>query len=128
MTSQPSPGNPLHSDQQLLVKALTSAANAVFITDDTGKIIWVNEGFCRLTGYSPEEAIGSTAARLHSGKQSPGFYASLWHTIQEGNVWQGEMVDQRKDGSTYTVDQIITILLANADKARSIQNPSCPAS
>ena len=44
--------------QSLLAQALASAANAVFITEISGKIIWVNDAFCRLTGYSAEEAVG----------------------------------------------------------------------
>lgn len=98
------------NQQPLLVKALTSVANAVFITDEVGQIIWINDAFSRLSGYSPEDAIGHTPAILQSGKQSQAFYAKLWQTILAGHVWQGEVVDQRKDGSLYTVDEVITPL------------------
>lgn len=106
-----SPAKPLQrNQQQLLVKALSSVANAVFITDETGQIIWVNDAFSRLSGYAPEDSIGSTPAILQSGKQNEEFYANLWQTIRSGHVWQGEVVDQRKDGSLYTVEEVITPL------------------
>jgi diguanylate cyclase (GGDEF)-like protein len=47
---------------------------------------------------------------LKSGQQSGDFYAQLWRTIQSGQVWQGDVIDRRKDGSLYTVDEIITPL------------------
>jgi diguanylate cyclase (GGDEF)-like protein/PAS domain S-box-containing protein len=96
--------------QPLLAHALASTANAIFITDETGKIVWINDAFSRLSGFSEEDAIGCTLAMLRSGQQSQDFYGQLWETIIAGNVWQGEIVDKRKDGSLYTVDEIITPL------------------
>ena len=104
--------NPRRDAQQiLLAKALTSTATAIFITDARGQIVWANDAFHRLSGYSPEDIIGHTPAILQSGKQDDSFYAQLWQTILAGNVWQGEVIDQRKDGSLYTVEEIITPLL-----------------
>ena len=96
--------------QPLLAKALASTASAIFITDQNGKIVWVNDAFSRLSGFSAEDVIGCTPAILQSGKHGPAFYTQLWRTILAGNVWQGEMIDQKKDGSFYTVDEIITPL------------------
>lgn len=104
-------GPPVQTNRQsLLVKALTSVANAVFITDEAGQIIWVNEAFSQLSGYSPQESLGRTPALLQSGKQGQSFYARLWDTILSGQVWQGEVIDRRKDGTLYVVDEVITPL------------------
>lgn len=108
MTQRASP--PQTAQQSLLAKALTSTASAIFITDGAGQIVWVNDAFSRLSGYGPEDAIGHTPAILQSGKQDYAFYAQLWETLLEGKVWQGEVVDRRKDGSLYTIDEIITPL------------------
>lgn len=105
--------------QSLLSRALASVADAIFITDKMGRIVWVNDAFCRLSGYAPHEAIGCSPAILQSGIQSQAFYAELWQTIAAGKVWQGEVVDRRKDGSFYTVDEIITPLF---DEHGSITN------
>lgn len=102
------------AQQSLLAQALTAAANAILITDESGKIEWVNPAFTRLTGYLAEEAIGHTPALLKSGRQSAAFYAELWQTLLAGKVWKGELVDRRKDGSLYTVDEIITPLFNQA--------------
>ncbi|MES2534819.1 MAG: sensor domain-containing diguanylate cyclase [Pseudomonadota bacterium] len=102
--------SPQTSEQSLLAQALTATANAIFITDQAGRIVWTNNAFSRLSGYSREDAIGCTPAILQSGQQSQTFYRHLWQTIHAGKVWQGEVVDQRKDGSPYTVDEVITPL------------------
>ena len=93
---------------RLQSSALESAANAVVITDREGIITWVNPAFTRLTGYSPEEAIGHSPRLLKSGKQSLERYEELWKTILSGQVWSGEIVNRRKDGSIYTEEQTIT--------------------
>ena len=88
--------------------ALTAAANAIMITDQHGKIEWVNPAFIRLTGYSAAEVMGANPRLLKSGQHPPGFYASLWATIVTGNVWHGELINRRKDGQLYTEDTTIT--------------------
>ena len=47
-----------------LAQVAKSTASTVIITDVHGVILWVNEGFTRLTGYSLEEAIGRIPGRL----------------------------------------------------------------
>lgn len=97
--------------QPLLARALEAAANAVFIADRNGRIVWVNDAFCRLSGYGRDEAIGRTPGLLKSGRQSADFYRELWETILAGRTWQGEVVERRRDGSLWTANQVITPLL-----------------
>jgi diguanylate cyclase len=100
--------------QMLLAKALEVAANAIFITDREGRIIWLNDAFSQLCGYSKEEAIGQTPRLLSSGKQDSEFYRSLWETILSGRSWQGELIERRRDGSLYAVHEVITPIIDNA--------------
>lgn len=88
--------------------ALEAAANGIAITDHTGKILWVNRAFHLLTGYPPEEVIGKNPCLLKSGRHPQNFYANLWSTIMAGNVWHGELVNKRKDGSFYDEEMTIT--------------------
>ncbi len=104
------------AQQQLLIQstALNAAANAVGITDRDGRIIWVNPAFSRLTGYSAAEAVGSSFRLLRSGVHDQPFYERLWSTILAGRVWQGEVVNRRKDGSLYPEEAAITPVLDSA--------------
>ncbi len=89
--------------------ALNAAANAIVITDRTGLIQWVNPAFCDLTGYTAAEAIGKNPRELvKSGKHDRAFYQDLWDAILAGQVWHGEIINRRKDGSLYTEEETIT--------------------
>ncbi len=55
---------------------------------------------------------------MKSGKQPESYYAELWSTISSGKVWQGELINQRKDGTTYTEEMTITPV------TRDVSNPA----
>ena len=88
--------------------ALEATANAILITDRDGRIAWVNPAFALLTGYTLEEIRGEKASVLKSGRHSAAFYRMLWATILSGQVWHGEVINRRKDGSLYTEEMTIT--------------------
>ncbi len=98
------------ADEQLRLQgaALEAAANAIVITDREGRITWANPAFTELTGWSLDEVRGLSPRILKSGQHDPAFYEELWQTIRSGQVWQGEMVNRRKDGSFYYEEQTIT--------------------
>ncbi len=101
------------SELQLILlhsTALASAANAIFITDREGHIRWANAAFSRLSGYAPEELLGQKPRLLRSGSLDGSFFEELWQTILAGEVWTGEVMEQRKDGSPYVVQQTVTPL------------------
>jgi len=88
--------------------AMAAAANAIVITNRDGIIEWVNPAFTKLTGFTPEEAIGKNPRILKSGQHPPAFYANLWATVLTGNVWHNEVINRRKDGQLYTENVTIT--------------------
>jgi PAS domain S-box-containing protein len=93
---------------RLLSKALENAANSIVITDNKASIIWANKAFSFLTGYDLSEAIGKNPRDLvKSGVQDISFYRKMWTTILKGQVWFGEIVNRRKDGSLY--NEFLTI-------------------
>lgn len=88
--------------------ALDNAANTVVITDVNGTIQWANRAFTQASGYSLEEAAGSTPRLIKSGMHDAAFYKNLWDTILAGNVWSGEIINRRKDGTLYYEEMTIT--------------------
>jgi two-component system cell cycle sensor histidine kinase/response regulator CckA len=88
--------------------ALNAAANAILITDRVGLVQWVNPAFCDLTGYTAAEVIGKDSRELVKLDQhDQAFYKNLWDTILSGQVWRGEIVNRRKDGSLYPEEETI---------------------
>ncbi|WP_343390319.1 PAS domain S-box protein [Candidatus Amarobacter glycogenicus] len=90
---------------------LNAVANAIVITDVNAVVEWINPAFSTLTGYSREESVGKELGDLiGSNLNELTVVTDMWHTIREGKVWQGEVVNRRKDGSLYTEEQTITPL------------------
>jgi len=95
--------------EKLQTQALAAAGNAVVITDPEGNIIWANRSFSKYTGYSFDEALGKNPSDLlKSGHQPKEFYEEMWAVISRGEIWQGEIVNRRKDGSVYPEEMTIT--------------------
>jgi len=89
--------------------ALNVAANAIVITDREARITWANKAFTKLTGYEFGEAVGRHCGELvKSGHHHRQFYEEMWQTILSGEVWCGELVNRRKDGTLYHDEMTIT--------------------
>ncbi|PWH16253.1 MAG: hypothetical protein DDG60_04420 [Anaerolineae bacterium] len=82
-------------------QAIEQSGNSIVITDAQGRIEYVNPFFEKITGYSIHEALGKNSSFLKSGQQSQEFYRRLWKTITSGEIWQGEFLNRRKDGTLY---------------------------
>ena len=94
---------------ELKSAALAAAANAIIITNCEGEVTWANEAFSTLTGYDLSETIGRNPKDLiKSGQHSKEFYQGMWESIKAGKVWNGEVVNRRKDGSLYHESMTIT--------------------
>lgn len=88
-------------------RAVESSGHAILITDTDGTVEYVNPAFEELTGYSHGEIVGRTPSVLQSGEHETAFYQDLWGTILDGEVWQGNVVNECADGERIVVDQTI---------------------
>ncbi len=80
---------------------MARSSDAIIITDADNRIVEVNPAFTRRSGYTPEEARGSTPNFLNSGKTTRAAYDAFWAALLRDDIWQGEMWDRAKDGSLY---------------------------
>ncbi|WP_297798471.1 GGDEF and EAL domain-containing protein [uncultured Marinobacter sp.] len=74
---------------------------AILITDHNNRILDVNPAFSRITGYSRNEVLGLNPSILSSGRHTPAYYRSMWHTIERTDHWRGEIWNRRKNGEEY---------------------------
>ena len=96
------------ANQELIEKQYAiDQAVIVGITDVKGSIIYANDNFCRISGYSQNELIGNNHRILKSGFHSKGFFRNMYKQIARGRVWRGEVCNRTKDGREYWVDTTI---------------------
>jgi len=81
--------------------AVEQSAAGVIITDLNGVIEYVNEKFCKVTGYCRDEVIGQNPRILKSGKTADEKYEELWEAISSGREWVGEFCNKKKNGELY---------------------------
>ena len=80
----------------------------VMLTDIQGIIQYVNPAFENATGYSRHEVLGQTPKLLKSGQHSDQFFNQLWGQLRDGQSFQGTLVNRKKTGELYWVEQTIT--------------------
>jgi two-component system cell cycle sensor histidine kinase/response regulator CckA len=100
-----------HSAEESLRKlsrAVEQSADMVMITNREGIIEYVNPAFEMLTGYLRQDAEGKTPRILKSGEQGPDTYQELWKTILCGNVYRSILVNRKKNGDLYYIEQSIS--------------------
>ncbi|WP_051340250.1 EAL domain-containing protein [Azospirillum halopraeferens] len=86
---------------RILNSAVEQSPSSLVITDADRGILYVNDTFCRVTGYRREEVIGANVGMLASGQTPASVYREMWSRIGTGQVWTGDLCNRRKDGSLF---------------------------
>jgi diguanylate cyclase (GGDEF)-like protein/PAS domain S-box-containing protein len=97
--------------------AFEHAVDGMVITDHETRILHVNHAFSRITGYSPDEALGQTPRLLKSGRHPASFYAAMWQAIKKDGHWTGEIWNKKKDGTIYLENLTIRTIHDALDNA-----------
>ncbi len=100
----------LDNDSTLAINALKVALDSNFSSvmltraDDGYPILYVNQAFTELTGYSQEEVVGKDPGILQGPKTDRKLLGQLREKLQSGNVFHGKTVNYRKDGSEFVME------------------------
>jgi PAS domain S-box-containing protein len=94
-----------------LSNAVHQTADAVFITDRSGVIEYVNPSFERITGYSSDDVVGRTPRVLKSGEQGTDYYDRLWRTVLAGDPFHGTPINRKPSGALYHAEQTISPMI-----------------
>lgn len=81
---------------------------AVILTDPQQRIIWVNDDFTAITGYSLGEAIGRIPGKILQGpKTEPEVIERIRKAIQQRIPWRDQLTNYRKNGEPYPCKLVI---------------------
>ena len=99
-----------------LATAVEQAAEAIVITDTSGKILYVNPAFEKITGFTVQEAVGQNTRILKSGKYDSAFYRQMWDSLTQGKVWSGRITNKKKNGALYEEEMTISPICDSAGR------------
>jgi PAS domain S-box-containing protein len=102
---------------QQFAKALDVTA-IVPKTDIYGNIIYVNDKFCELSGYTKDELIGKPHNIVRHPEMDKQIFKELWATIKDKKVYKNTIRNLAKDGSEYIVDSIIIPIIGSDGKIK----------
>lgn len=84
------------------------ASSIISKADAKGKITYVNQKFCDISGYTLEEVIGLDHNIVNSGEHPREFWSDMYKTVvKEKKIWNAICTNRAKDGSLYYVDTFI---------------------
>jgi PAS domain S-box-containing protein len=101
------------TNKSILQWAFAQSTDGMLVTDNQGKIVLVNDAFCRMFGYSRDEIIGQRTTFLKSSYSTPEFYREMWSSLNTTSKWKGEIVNRRKDGDEVTCYLTITPVISD---------------
>jgi PAS domain S-box-containing protein len=109
------------SERELKIfkEAIEHAGHSIYIADTDGTIEYVNPAFEEVTGYSADEALGRTPRILKSGEHDESYYDNLWGTILSGDNWKDEVINERKDGERYIINQTIAPVMNDSGEIKN---------
>ena len=81
--------------------ALEQSQSAVMITDLNININYINQAFVDNSGYAREDILGQKPSRFNSGKTPKSTYVAIWAALNDGQSWQGELINLNKQGEEF---------------------------
>ncbi len=97
-----------------------NSKEGIMIMDAKMRIVYINKAFSSITGYLEGEVMGRKPIDFKSGEKLSEVYSNIWKIVNEDGNWQGEIVDERKDGTTYP--KYITISKIFDSKSDTLSN------
>ncbi len=102
-------------DPILLLKAVEQNSATIAITDAEGTIIYVNQKFTEMTGYTKSEALGQNP-RILKGEDGLTDYKEMWQMLLSGQQWRGDFHNKKKNGEFFWERAAISPILDQEGK------------
>ncbi len=99
----------LRQNQKLLeeYKSAIDKSSIVSKANAKGIITFVNDAFCKISGYDREELIGKSHNIIRHPDTPSSVFKTIWENLRNKKSWKGVIKNRSKDGSSYYVDSYI---------------------
>jgi two-component system CheB/CheR fusion protein len=111
----------IHADLQASLEtlrirdnALAAISQGVLISGPDRRITYASEAFQSITGYAASEIIGRSCSLLHGAATNPETKALIQDRLNAGEPFHGEILNYRKNGSSFWNDLSITPVFDSA--------------
>lgn len=102
----------------VMSRVIEYSIDAILVTDAKKRIIAANPAFEDLTGHTMKEALGKRPEEMiKSGVMDEDFYRQMWEKIEKEGRWSGEIIDRRRDGTSFSAWQTIFAIKDPATRA-----------
>ncbi len=95
-------------------------------TDEKGVIVYANNDFCDIAGFTKNELIGKAHSLVRHEDMPKAAFEDLWKTIQNGKIWNGIVKNKTKTGNFYWVNATAYPSKTKDGKLRYISVRVCP--
>lgn len=76
-------------------------------TNCRGVITYANSTFAEISGHTADELVGASHNIVRHPEVPAAVFKEMWATLRRGDIWQGVLLNRRKDGGHYWVDTVI---------------------
>ncbi len=97
-------------------KNIMDASASITKTNIDGVITYVNDQYCKMSGYSKKELIGAKHNIVKHPDNSSDMYKKMWDTITDKKIWRSKLKNLKKDGSDYYESTVIAPIVDEEDK------------
>ena len=103
-------------EREVYESIVENSDNPIVVTDSESNILYVNDAFEEVTGYSEDEILGENPNMLNSQVHDSETFAEMYESLKAGEVFEIEdMTNVRKNGEEYLHDQHLIPVSTNGD-------------
>lgn len=106
------------NDNELLLRQYKDAVDEGTIiskTDAKGNIVYVNDQFCKISGYTKEELLGKPHNIVRHEEMPSEVYKEMWETLKQKRTWKGIIKNKTKQDDAYVVQATIKPIFDSKD-------------
>ena len=105
------------AEMQMAAKVFENSLDGIYITDNDGNIVQVNQAFCDITGYAPEQVLLQKPSLMGSGWHETSFEQDIKPLLDAKGHWSGELMSRRTNGEAFLVWMSITAVKDSRGKS-----------